>query len=533
MQAICLDLGTSGIRGQLLDLEKRSVVRTCMTSRNPIPGANVMDHLSFAIESGQELAHEIIVSCVGQVIEALSPSRLERVSVCGNPIQLSLFEGIEIRDLAYAGENMLRSQGVRPPTREGKIIRIDEVGLDLSADLVIPPAVRHEIGADAMAMMLKTGFLEDDRCMVTDYGTNAEMALKVGDQIFTGSAAAGPALEGQQISAGMLASPGAISDLVRCPEGWREKVLDERLDPQDGNLLNLRSGILKAGGASVKGITGTGVIALVYAGMRDDRIVPPAIARGGIMLARGIRFTERDLVEAGKAIGAIRAGHMTLMAEAGIGPEDLGTMYMAGASGTYVDAAKAQAVGLAPSTAKRVAQVGNTSLELAKDLAFDPGMIDKLNAIRKEMVAHHVMFASSRTFSDLFVLELAYWAEGMPLQRYRNGLAALGFRQPEPGQNAPVIERWRQKDIWDVGGSLRILDPEVKLVGSWECSLCHGCVRGCPEEALSIDGSTFTVDTGRCLGTACRRCQEACPQQVFDYQKLVLGGQGHRSGAAR
>ena len=175
-------------------------------------------------------------------------------------------------------------------------------------------------------MMLKSGFLEDDRCMVTDYGTNAEMALKVGDDIYTGSAAAGPALEGQQISAGMLASPGAISDLVRCPEGWREKVLDERLDPQDGGLVNLRSGILKSRGATVKGITGTGVIALIYAGMRDDRIVPPAIARGDIMLARGIRFTERDLVEAGKAIGAIRAGHMTLMAEAGIGPEDLGNM---------------------------------------------------------------------------------------------------------------------------------------------------------------------------------------------------------------
>ena len=141
------------------------------------------------------------------------------------------------------------------------------------------------------------------------------------------------------------------------------------------------------------------------------------------------------------------------------------------------------------------------------------------------------MFASSRTFSDLYVLELAYWTEGMPLQRYRDGLAVLGFRQHEPGQNAPVIERWRQKDIWDVGGSLGIMDPEVKLVGSWGCSLCCKCMEACPEEALSIDGSTFTVDTGKCLGTACRRCQEACPQQVFDYQRLVLGG--HTLGAAR
>lgn len=524
MQAICLDLGTSGIRGQLLDLERKKVIRTCMTSRNPIPGANVMDHLSFAIENGQELAHDILVRCTAQVIETLSPSCLERVSICGNPIQLSLFEGIEARDLAYAGENALRSRNIVPPSREGKIIRTEDVGLDLSADLVIPPAVRHEIGADALAMMLKSGFLEDDNCMVTDYGTNAEMALKVGDQIYTGSAAAGPALEGQQISAGMLASPGAISDLMRYPEGWRVKVLDERLDPQDGNMLNLRSGILRNEGAQARGITGTGVIALVYAGMMDERIVPPNIVKGDITLARGIRFTRQDLMEAGKAIGAIRAGHMTLMAEAGIGPQDLGNMYMAGASGTYIDAAKAQAVGLAPPSAKRVVQIGNTSLELAKDLALHPQMVDELNAIRKEILAHHIMFAASRTFSDLYVLELAYWTEGMPLQMYRNGLAALGMVPPGPSNGTTAIERWRQKDIWDVGESLRIIDPGVKLVGSWDCNMCERCVRSCPEKALSIESSTFVVDTGRCLGTACRRCQEGCPQHLFDYDALALSG---------
>jgi len=523
LQAIGLDLGTSGIRGQLLDLEKGKVIRTCLTTRNPLPGANVMDHLSFAIENGQELAHDILVACVGQVVEALAPTRLERMAVCGNPIQLSLFEGIEVRDLAYAGESMLRSQNIQPPSREGKVIRTDDVGLGFSADLIIPPAVRHEIGADALAMMLKSGFLDDDRCMVTDYGTNAEMALKVGDDIYTGSAAAGPALEGQQISAGMLASPGAVSDLERCPEGWRMKVLDDRLDLQEGGMINLRSKVLRPGAAKAKGITGTGVIALVYAGLADERIVLPNIIGGDIVLSRGIRFTRQDLMEAGKAIGAIRAGHRTLMAEAGIGPEDIGNMYMAGASGTYVDALKAQAVGLVP-TARRVVQIGNTSLELAKDLALDPHLVDELNDIRKAMVAHHIMFASSRTFSDLYVLELAYWTEGMPLERYNHGLASLGMSTSGPQNVTTTVERWRQKDIWEVGESLTIIDPGVKLTGTWECSYCHECALACPENALALDGRTFVVDAGRCLGTACRRCEEACPQKVFDYSALTMGG---------
>ena len=65
-----------------------------------------------------------------------------------------------------------------------------------------------------LALIIKSGMLDSDQVSIaTDYGTNAEMALKVKDIIYTGSAAAGPALEGQQIKNGTLASPFAISDL--------------------------------------------------------------------------------------------------------------------------------------------------------------------------------------------------------------------------------------------------------------------------------------------------------------------------------
>ena len=87
----------------------------------------------------------------------------------------------------------------------------------------MPPAIKHEIGADALAMMLETDFLiQPEPSLVTDYGTNAEMALKVGDRIITASAAAGPAIEGQGISSGMLASLGAICDVN--PETFLHKM---------------------------------------------------------------------------------------------------------------------------------------------------------------------------------------------------------------------------------------------------------------------------------------------------------------------
>ena len=513
--AIALDIGTSGIRGQLLDIPSGRILRTSILSRNPLPGSNVMDHLTFAIDHGAELARSILLDSVNYIISSLGPKDLRTVSVCGNPIQLSLFEGIEIRDLAYAGENKIRNDNIIPAERKGHIVPGNTIGLSDNVDVIIPPAIKHEIGADALAMMLRSGFLDDDMCMVTDYGTNAEMALKIGDRIYTGSAAAGPALEGQQMTSGMLAGPGAVSDLERTPEGWRMKVLDDNLDVKNGPILNMRSNIVRKQGLAPIGITGTGVIAVIYAGMADGRMEPPKIRRGPVYLGRNISFTENDLKEAGKAVGAIRAGHMTLMNEADVRPYDIHTMYMTGASGTYVDAMKAKSVGIVPSGSKKIIQAGNTSLGLARDMAVRPDMIDELNDLVKKISARHIMFASSPVFSSLYIMELAYWTEGMPLHMYRMKLDTMGLGGYLDNDAEAAIDRRCVRDIPDIGDSLRISEPDVSLKASWECGRCMRCVHSCPEKALTFADPKFRMNTGRCLGSACLRCEEACEKRTF------------------
>jgi methylamine methyltransferase corrinoid activation protein len=102
--------------------------------------------------------------------------------------------------------------------RDARIINSHEIGLELAnnkeVSVLIPPAIKtRNLELMQFAMMLKSGFLNTDLAMVADYGTNAEIALKVKDDILSGSVAAGPAIEGQSIEKGMLASPGAISDL--------------------------------------------------------------------------------------------------------------------------------------------------------------------------------------------------------------------------------------------------------------------------------------------------------------------------------
>jgi methylamine methyltransferase corrinoid protein reductive activase len=260
----------------------------------------------------------------------------------------------------------------------------------------------------------------------------------------------------------------------------------------------------------------------MYAGIVTGIMKPPHIEGGKIRLGKGITFIEKDLTEAGKAFGALRAGHLTLMHEAGIDYDDLETMYMCGASGTYVDPQKARFTGIVPATPKRIVQCGNTSLELAKDLAFDPDYLSYLNEMKKSILANHIMFASSPTFASIYVQEIALWNEGMPLEKYNANLERSGI-QPIPQKlQDGIIERKYESDIWELGKSLETIEPKLDFFATFQCSGCDTCVHGCSEEALTRENESFRINTGRCLGTACRRCEERCPDKKFSISNFKL-----------
>ncbi|MDD4749861.1 MAG: methylamine methyltransferase corrinoid protein reductive activase, partial [Methanosarcinaceae archaeon] len=330
MYCIALDLGTSGFRAQLIDIETKETIKTVITMGHPLPGGNVMDHLDFAISTGEDVAHGVIIETIVRMFQLFDVdlSKVERLAVCGNPIQLSLFQNIEIRDLAYAGKNKQKKLGVENVKREARVFPASELfkTLDLSnCEIIVPPAIKHEIGADALAMMLETDFLKQTSpSLVTDYGTNAEMALKVGDKIISASAAAGPAIEGQGISCGMLASPGAICDVKQEGEFWKIKALDKEMEPQDAYLIDPISGEIKETYCcEAVGITGTGVISALAVALKSGLIKKiPKLPNGKLILGPEIELIDKDIEEAGKAIGAIRAAHLTLIVESGIKYED-------------------------------------------------------------------------------------------------------------------------------------------------------------------------------------------------------------------
>ena len=539
MYVISLDLGTSGFRSQLIDLETKETVKTVVTMGHPLPGGNVMDHLDFAIDTGTDVAHGIIIETVREVLEKfdVDPNEITRIAVCGNPIQLSLFQNIEIRDLAYAGKSKQASLGVGDVNRDARIFPANEIFKGIfemdNCEIIIPPAIKHEIGADALAMMLETDFMsQKEPCLVTDYGTNAEMALKIGDKIITASAAAGPAIEGQGISCGMLAGPGAISD-VNVEDGyWRLTVIDGSMNPVKGPLVDpVMGNEIEGSDAVPKGITGTGVISTIALALKEGLIEKlPELPNGKLILGPGITISNKDVEEAGKAIGAIRAAHMTLIVDSGLKYEDLKFSYMSGATGTYVDANKARHIGSVPDFCENIIQFGNTSLGLARKIALDRAKLDEVITIAQKIKADHLMMASSETFKNIYMCELASWQNGMPTEMYAQMLEMYNL-PVYPGTLKDVnIEKRVVRDIDDVGylGLDVVADIGITLEAPVvKCTLCHKCETECPEDALVIvekDGERFVnIDSQHCLGTSCRRCVVVCPEQTMNHSLLRVG----------
>jgi len=201
---------------------------------------------------------------------------------------------------------------------------------------------------------------------------------------------------------------------------------------------------------------------------------------------------------------------------------------MCGASGTYVDAMKSRKIGLIPPTIQKVYQVGNTSLLLAYDVLVENYTLEELQKLADKIRSKHIMFATSKIFTDIYIQELAYWGQGMSTEKY-NEMLALHNIQPLPLVKGDLeINKIVKRDIPDIGEELKVIDHiGVELFAQFEgCIGCKKCEKACPERALKVEEIEegyfkIRILSERCNGEACLRCQSSCPYKVFKFEKLT------------
>lgn len=284
-------------------------------------------------------------------------------------------------------------------------------GLDLNpaARVYVPPVAYAFVGSDISAGLLACRFFEREGPMLfVDIGTNGELALSAGGRWLVTSAAAGPAFEGMGISQGMRAAPGAVEAVHT-----------------DGETLDVRV----IGDAPARGLCGSGLIDAVAALLRlgalepsgrlrrpaeADRVAPGArerlAERDGkpvFRLADGVYLTQLDVRQLQLAKGALRTAVDLLLAEAGVRPEDLREVVLAGAFGYHLRPESLEAIGLLPrGLADRVTFAGNTSRLGAGLLLLDASLRGVLEARMAQ--TRHLALPESRAFQDAFVGNIGF-----------------------------------------------------------------------------------------------------------------------------
>jgi len=384
--AIAMDIGTTTIYGQLIDLKTGEALSQYGAFNGQISyGEDVISRILYAEKpGGLDKLHQVVVHTINSIIKkviaraGVDPEEISTITLAGNTTMTQLMLKINpkyIRRSPYVPASTLY-----PP------IKAAGLGMSLSDHVtaLVYPEVSSYVGGDIVAGVMGSGMYRTDKLtLYMDIGTNAEIVIGNKDWLACAACSAGPAFEGGGIKHGMRASKGAIEDFSVDPN---------TLEPM----------IITVGNVGPKGICGSGLIIIVAtlfemdiinnSGKYDRDLDTPRIREdGGIyeyvlawkdetQIDRDVVLTEPDIDNLIRAKGAMYSGCMTLLEEVGLTVLDLDHIFLAGGFGSYVDLEKAMTIGLLPETdPDKVTFIGNGSLMGAK-------MSSLTNHIRQDVV---------------------------------------------------------------------------------------------------------------------------------------------------
>ncbi|MFZ5917645.1 MAG: ASKHA domain-containing protein [Chloroflexota bacterium] len=361
---LAVDVGTTKVAGYLLDLTSGQTLGADAIMNPQIPyGEDVMARITFALQEkdGVVTLQRAIVQGLNQLLQGLcarvgrGTADVAEAVVVGNTAMHHLFLGLPVGQLGLAP--------YVPAVVDPLDVKARDVGLTLApgAGVHLLPNIAGFVGADHVAMLLATGFWQQDAVVVgLDIGTNTEVALKAGERLLTCSTASGPAFEGAHIRFGMRAASGAI-ERVRLADGQVEFQTIGHTPP----VGLCGSGILDA----VAQLRLAGVLdrrgkmqahARTRQGEKGPEFVLVEAAQSGA--GQDITISRADVGEIQLAKGAMRAGVRILLREAGLSEADLDGVVVAGAFGSYIDVGSAVAIGMFPPLPlHRFQQVGNAA----------------------------------------------------------------------------------------------------------------------------------------------------------------------------
>ena len=418
---VAIDLGSTSIAATLCDLNSGKIVGS-MGIMNPQIryGEDVMSRVSYCMmeEKGLATLNKSVIQGINELTRKIAEKHgikldsVFEIVFVANPIMHHLLLGIDPKELGQAPFPLALSDSLT--------IKSKDIGIILNPESYVytVPCIGGHVGADAASVLIaeQPQKLKDTTTLLIDIGTNAEILLAKGEEIFACSCPTGPALEGAQISAGQRAAPGAI-ERVRIDPITKEprfKVIGcEQWSNEEGFSENVS-------GVGVTGICGSGIIEAVaemrLAGLLDaNGLIGSAAQTGSNRCTSSERtnsyllysdnkvslsITNMDIRAIQLAKAALHASFKILLEKSRVNKID--SILLAGAFGSQISPEHALIIGLVPDAqVSQIVASGNSAGAGAIIALLDVSSRREISSLVRKV--HKIETAVEPSFQKHFV----------------------------------------------------------------------------------------------------------------------------------
>lgn len=409
--ALVFDIGTTAVRGQLLDLNRGRVLAHGIDYNRQISyGEDVISRIAWAQkQDGMEKLQKAIVATINDMMKnlvkkaAIETTDINHIIVAANTVMTQLLIGLNPK--------YLRLSPYVPTANYLPLIKARNTGIDVedSVYLYTMPCVASYIGGDIVSGILGTGIYQRDKLtLYIDIGTNGEIVLGNKDWMVTAACSAGPTFEGGGIKHGMIATSGAIEGFDvddRTYEPIITTIDDAKPKGICGSgLINIAAKLLEKGVIDRNGKFNKGLLnRRIREGENGFEYV---LAYGtDTQTYKDISLSESDIANLIRSKAAMYAGYRTLLQSVDKKFSNLDQVIIAGNFGSNIDIENAITIGLLPDIPRnRFLFAGNGSLLGARLSAFSRDLISDGRKIASMMT--NLELSENSLFMDNYVAAL-------------------------------------------------------------------------------------------------------------------------------
>jgi uncharacterized 2Fe-2S/4Fe-4S cluster protein (DUF4445 family) len=386
--SISLDLGTTNLVAELYDNVSQRVVSEIKMENPQIAfGSDILARMHNAMLGRSEELNQCLLDGVNSAIKRLcddagtTGDSIHALAAAGNTVMSHFFLGLDVSTIPVAP--------FTPVVRKPGFFKAVDLHIEINpeAPVYVFPNAGSYVGGDIVAGILASGMFDsDETCVLIDVGTNAEVVIGNRDWLLVGAGAAGPALEEGIAGIGKRAESGIIYDVsIR------------------GNSIECRT----FNDTPPEGICGSGMVSLIYemysAGIiGNDGVLDPShkdvkmvdgerVYTLSCATGKGLVIRQGEIENFLRSKAAMFTLLLVMLRSVGMRFSDIRKVYVAGALGNGIDAAKAAGIGMLPGwPSDGIIPLGNASLSGARMVLHDSSLLAREDEIIDGITYKHM-----------------------------------------------------------------------------------------------------------------------------------------------